>query len=193
MQVMAIRCAIALTVTSVVLAALGVFLGIQKPNTPVDALINQTRESGQPTVIELDDLEIGKPRYSVLSLEDIPLSIRELDGKRIRIRGYMWPTFEDTGVTRFLLNGELKRRPVSHTLDLSVIPVEYFILVTLEKGSSTAFSQQAIAVDGVLKPYPEVNKKQHGFGGFVMRIEDASVTTVKPRDDYYSCVMFWAC
>src|SRR5690606_17315611 len=57
--------------------------------------------------VSYDDLDLLK----VLNMDPVvpeapellPDWLKELDGKRIRIRGFMYPTFQDTGLRSFLL------------------------------------------------------------------------------------------
>jgi hypothetical protein len=47
-------------------------------------------------VINMDPVTIDAP-------QKMPQWLRQLDGKRIRVRGYMYPAFKDTGLTAFLI------------------------------------------------------------------------------------------
>ena len=58
-------------------------------------------------VFSYDDIDLLK----ILNMEPVPTDapkkfpswLNELDGKRIRIRGFMYPTFEATGLTEFTM------------------------------------------------------------------------------------------
>lgn len=57
--------------------------------------------------VSFDDIDLLK----ILNMEPVPVDAAEylpdwlvaLEGKRVRIRGFMYPTFEETGIKRFLL------------------------------------------------------------------------------------------
>lgn len=71
--------------------------------------------SGEDTAaskVSFADLDL----HAILGSDDIteddvkrlPNSVKLLDGKRVRIRGYMYPTFEETGITSFVLTSNLR-------------------------------------------------------------------------------------
>ena len=67
--------------------------------------------------VELDDLELKIDRKSTFTLKDAPTQIRKLHGRRVRLHGYMYPTFKAVGLTEFLLNGETKK-------SLTILPLD---------------------------------------------------------------------
>ncbi len=67
----------------------------------------RTEGAGGTIRVSYDDLDLLK----VLNMEPVtpnavevmPSWLKELDGKKIRIRGFMYPTFEPTGIEKFVL------------------------------------------------------------------------------------------
>lgn len=67
----------------------------------------RTEGTGGAVRVSYDDLDLLK----VLNMEPVtpnavevmPSWLKELDGKKIRIRGFMYPTFEPTGIEQFVL------------------------------------------------------------------------------------------
>ncbi len=72
--------------------------------------------------------------------------IRELDGRRIRIRGYILPTEQKRGIREFVLvrdNQECCFGPGAALYDC--------ILVKMEEGESTEFTIRPVAVEGAFR------------------------------------------
>ncbi len=88
------------------------------------------------------DIEVGGEFDRSMLTEDI----KNLVGKKIRIRGYMRPSFQQDGIRQFILvrdNLECCFGPGAAIYDC--------ILVKMEGEKSTSFSVRPIAVEGVLK------------------------------------------
>lgn len=85
------------------------------------------------------DIEKGAP-FEASMLTD---KIRELDGKPVRVRGYMLPSFQQSGIKQFILvrdNQECCFGPKAALYDCMV--------VELVGGASTDFSVVPITVEG---------------------------------------------
>lgn len=85
------------------------------------------------------EMETGGP-YDRGLLTD---AVRQLDGQRIRIRGYILPTARKRGIKQFVLvrdDQECCFGPGAALYDC--------ILVTLEPGETTEFSMRPVAVEG---------------------------------------------
>lgn len=70
-------------------------------------------------------------------------SINDLVGKKIRIRGYIRPSFQQDGIRQFILvrdNQECCFGPGAALFDC--------VLVKMEKGKSTSFTVRPVAVEG---------------------------------------------
>ncbi len=107
------------------------------------------RGRGRPTPITFDDLELAMPEDSVFESGMLTPRVKELDGQRVRIRGFIFPSiFQQHGITQFPLvkNTQCKFGPggVAH----------HVILVDLRPGVSTSFTVRPIAVEGVLTVRP---------------------------------------
>jgi hypothetical protein len=120
------------------------------------------RKEGPDGALRLsyDDIDLLK----ILNMEPVPLDaeghfpswLQELDGKRIRIRGFMYPTFEATGLTDFLMardNGIccFVRQPKIYDI----------IIVNLAKGETTDYIEgRPFDVEGVFRIQPEADNTE---------------------------------
>ncbi|MCR9197166.1 MAG: hypothetical protein NXI04_00845 [Planctomycetaceae bacterium] len=107
--------------------------------------------------VSYDDVDLLK----VLNMEPVPADaadyfpawLKDLDGQRIRIRGFMYPTFEATGLTRFTLardNGIccFVRQPLIYDV----------IGVDLADGVTTDYiDNKPFDVEGVFRIQPEAD------------------------------------
>ncbi len=107
------------------------------------------KRSGKPTDITYDDLktEIGMdakwdPSYATER-------VKELNGKTVRIRGFMLPGFQTKGITQFVMlkNTECKFGEGGEA--------HHCIMVHMGPGESTRFTVRVVEVEGVLllKPW----------------------------------------
>jgi len=75
--------------------------------------------------------------------------IEDLDGQRVRIRGYILPSFQQRGITQFILvrdNMECCFGPGAALYDC--------VVVEMAKGKSTSFTVRPIAVEGTFAIRP---------------------------------------
>ena len=75
--------------------------------------------------------------------------IEDLDGKRVRIRGYILPSFQQKGIKQFILvrdNMECCFGPGAALYDC--------IVVEMAKGKSTSFTVRPVAVEGTFAIRP---------------------------------------
>lgn len=107
--------------------------------------------------VSYDDIDLLK----VLNMEPVPVDapkyfpewLKALDGKRIRIRGFMYPTFEATGLKGFTLardNGIccFVRQPMIYDI----------IGVDMAKGTTTSYiDNKPFDVEGVFQIVPEAD------------------------------------
>lgn len=139
--------------------------------------------------IELDHLSVSVSRTESFSVHALPQSVRSLYNKRIRIRGYMYPTIVETGIIEFVLNGETQQKGVHGAAPLEHVPVHYHILVALRDGHTAEFSQRPFIVEGVLRIDPQFHE---GMLWILFRIDDATITPTDQREGYYASVG-WGC
>ncbi len=107
------------------------------------------RERDQLVLITFDDLELKMAKDSVFDRSLLTDRVKELDGHRVRIRGFIYPSImQQSGITKFPLvkNTQCKFGPggIAHHL----------IVVEMQEGSSTSFTVRAVAVEGRLSLSP---------------------------------------
>ena len=122
--------------------------------------------------ISYDDIDLLK----VLNMEPVPADavdyfpqwLKDLNGKRVRLRGFMYPTFEATGLTGFALARD------NSICCFGRDPLVYDILeVSLAEGETTNYIEaKAFDVEGVFQIDPAADDKELFQ---LYRIEDARV------------------
>jgi len=121
-------------------------------NQPVPAAASESefdRERDQMALITFDDLELKMEKDSVFDKSLLTDRVNELVGRRVRIRGFIYPSImQQSGITKFPLvkNTECKFGPggIAHHL----------IVVDMQEGTSASFTVRPIAVEGVLSLSP---------------------------------------
>ncbi len=137
--------------------------------------------------IEVDQLAISSQRPVPTSPFAIPPEIQWLNDKRIRVRGYMYPTFKGDGITRFGLVGETTHAPVHMFSDK--VRIHHVLQVVVRLGHKTKYNQEPIVVEGVLRIAPQW---EQGDLVELYEIKDATITRTKPRAGFHSAV-HWGC
>lgn len=140
--------------------------------------------------IELDQLSVSLNRKVPFSLRSVPRTVRLLENKRIRIRGYIL-AFEDKEIATFRLNGEISAEDVVADMRLhrSDLRLKYSIPVIVRKGYETGFHHVPFIVEGTLKIEPEL---KNGQLLNLFRIDDATLVRTKPRDGFLRA-FDWRC
>lgn len=100
--------------------------------------------------ITFDDVKFDIKKGAAFKRSMLPETIEQLDGKLIKVRGYILPSFKQEGITQFVLvrdNKECCFGPGAALYDC--------IVVEMDKGKSISFTTRPIAVEGVftLKEY----------------------------------------
>jgi hypothetical protein len=113
------------------------------------ASVPKPRGDGRAISITFDDLALEMKEDSVFDPGLLTPRVKQLDGQRVRIRGFIYPSvFQQTGITRFPLvkNTECKFGPggVAH----------HIIVVEMQPEVSTSFTVRPIAVEGVFTVRP---------------------------------------
>ena len=108
--------------------------------------------------VSFDDVDLLK----VMNLDPVPADaperlpkwLKELDGKRIRVRGFMYPPFQDTDIRGFVLARDNQICCFGRT------PKEYDLVdIFLRKGASTHYIQnRPFDVVGVFRIKSEIEK-----------------------------------
>jgi hypothetical protein len=96
--------------------------------------------------LSFDDVKLEMEKGDAFSPELIPKRVTVLDGTRIRIRGYILPSFQQTGLTQFVLvrdNMECCFGPGAMLHDC--------IVVRMQPGRSASFSVRPVAVTGTFR------------------------------------------
>lgn len=94
--------------------------------------------------ISFDDIAFEMEKGSPFTRDLLPQRVTDLAGSRIRIRGYILPSFQQSGLTQFVLvrdNQECCFGPGAALYDC--------IVVSMQPGRSTDFSVRPVAVTGV--------------------------------------------
>lgn len=107
-----------------------------------------TPAADEPIEISFDDLNISIQADIVFRPWMLNDRVKELDGKRVRIAGYMLPGISAEQIGEFVLlrNTECKFGPGGQA--------DHLLNATLRKDETTSFSIQPIQIDGTLKVSP---------------------------------------
>lgn len=124
------------------LALVSTVLAVLTPHTTM--AVERSAASGKAKEITFDDIKLemakGDPYDSSLLTE----KIKALDGKRIKIRGYILPGFQQSGIKQFVLvrdNMECCFGPGAMLHDC--------ILVEMVPPAETSFTVRPVSVDGI--------------------------------------------
>ncbi len=100
----------------------------------------------KPLELSFDDIKFDIKPGDPFAPEMVPETIQQYYGKRIRIRGYILPSFKQSGLTQFVLvrdNMECCFGPGAALYDC--------IRVEMEPGKATEFSIRPVAVEGIFE------------------------------------------
>jgi hypothetical protein len=100
-------------------------------------------------LITFDDLKTEMAADSLFQPSLLPEKVKKLDGRRVRIRGFIFPAiFQQKGIQSFPLikNTQCKFGPGGQA--------HHIILVDLVEGLTTSFTVRPIAVEGRLRIKP---------------------------------------
>jgi hypothetical protein len=103
-------------------------------------------DDGQPRNITFDDIKFDIEKGEPFERQMLTEKIEKLAGKRVRLRGYMLPSFQQRGIKQFVLvrdNMECCFGPGAAIYDC--------VVVEMAKGKSTQFTVRPIAVEGTFK------------------------------------------
>ena len=113
------------------------------PPAPPAAAVARTADVRD---ISFDDLKLDMQKGDPFTRDLLPKRVTALEQERIRIRGYILPSFQQTGLTQFVLvrdNMECCFGPGAALHDC--------VVVRMVPGSSTSFSIRPVAVTGTFK------------------------------------------
>jgi hypothetical protein len=99
--------------------------------------------SGTKTDITFDTIKFPMEKTDKFKREMLTLPIVKLDGQQVRLRGYILPSFQQNGITQFVLvrdNMECCFGPGAALFDC--------VVVEMKPGKSTNFTVRPVAVTG---------------------------------------------
>ena len=105
-----------------------------------------SRRSATPREITFDDIKLEMEKGSPFTRDLLPKRVTTLAGTTIRIRGYILPSFQQTGLTQFVLvrdNQECCFGPGAALHDC--------VVVRMRPGKTADFSIRPVAVAGRFK------------------------------------------
>jgi len=117
-------------------------LPVESKLVPVAAAAEN--EETTTRVTTFDDVKFDMKKGDPFLRTMLPAKIEQMKGTKIRIRGYMLPSFKQKGITEFVLvrdNMECCFGPGAALYDC--------ILIHMSPGSSASFSTRPITVEGV--------------------------------------------
>lgn len=101
-------------------------------------------EDKKPRELTFDDIKFEMERNADFDPKLLTEEIEKLDGKRIKIRGYMLPSFQQDGITQFVLvrdNMECCFGPGAMLYDC--------LIVDMNEGKTASYSIRPVTVEGV--------------------------------------------
>ena len=102
--------------------------------------------TGRPRDVTFDDIKLDMEKGALFSRDLLPKRVTALEKERIRIRGYILPSFQQTGLTQFVLvrdNMECCFGPGAALHDC--------IVVRMRPGRTADFSVRPVAVAGTFR------------------------------------------
>lgn len=124
---------------------LATLLGLPAQSAPVPAA-ERIETSEKTQEVNFDDLKFEMKKEDPFERTMLTSKIEDLNGKPIRVRGYMLPSFQAKGIKQFVLvrdNLECCFGPGAALYDC--------IMVDMVDGESAKFSVRPIAVEGIFK------------------------------------------
>jgi hypothetical protein len=113
---------------------------------PPPAVPRSARPVGTPREITFDDIKLEMQKGDPFVRDLLPTGVAALAGAPIRIRGYILPSFQQTGLTQFVLvrdNQECCFGPGAALHDC--------IVVRMRPGKTADFSIRPVAVAGTFR------------------------------------------
>ena len=109
-----------------------------------NALLGQTVDKKRLKDISFDDVKFDIKKGTPFKRSMLTKEIEAMDGQLIRVRGYMLPSFQQSGIKKFVLvrdNMECCFGPGAAIFDC--------IIVEMQGSSSASFSVRPLAVEGI--------------------------------------------
>ena len=118
----------------------------ETPPTPPAAAVPATSRPATPRDISFDDIKLDMKKGDPFSRDLLPTRVTALETTPIRIRGYILPSFQQTGLTQFVLvrdNMECCFGPGALLHDC--------IVVRMKPGKTASFLIRPVAVTGTFR------------------------------------------
>ena len=115
-------------------------------SVPVAAPVARPSPGAVPAEITFDDIKLDLAKGAPFRREVLTERVTGLDGRRVRIRGYILPSFQQSGLTQFVLvrdNQECCFGPGAALHDC--------IVVRMQPGRTADFSIRPVAVAGTFR------------------------------------------
>lgn len=165
------------------LAAINVTSGApdRSGETSQSQILNQL----EVPLLTAEDLDVALDRTAVLDARLLPERLRQLEGKQVRIRGYIHvgSVFQASDIPRFVLTPETTGEPVSE--GKRPLPLKCVVLVKAKPDRGATFSMKPISVQGVLR------FNEFRSGGELIAIymlDEAVAAPASPRAGYRNSV-----
>ena len=118
----------------------------ETPPTPPAVATPASVRPAAPRDISFDDIKLDLQKGDPVSRDLLPSRVTSLEGTQIRIRGYILPSFQQTGLTQFVLvrdNMECCFGPGALLHDC--------VVVRMKPGKTASFSIRPVAVTGTFR------------------------------------------
>lgn len=136
-----------------------------------------------PPVVEVDDLVLPAAILSTFDPDEVPAAVRELDGRRVRIYGYVYPLSTGEPVPQVLILGATQGRAKHFT---NPAEIHHKLAVTLTSPMSFQGSE-SVLIEGVFRVKPRLRGTELLLLFFV---DEASAIPAKPREGFHSPMGF---
>ena len=128
-------------------------------------------DDGSVKTITYDDLKLEIEKGALFEESLLTPEIEGLFGRRISIRGFMFPTFQQQGIEQFVL---LQQKDCPFGTPEGY--VHHAIYVKLKEGVSTSFTRDPLEVAGVLSLDPKKSSRLgREFHIAIYRLDEAEV------------------
>jgi hypothetical protein len=118
-----------------------------RPGDPRPATPAQAEPHGAPPLeITFDDIKLDMQKGDPFTRDLLPRRVTDLERRRVRIRGYILPSYQQSGIEQFVLvrdNQECCFGPGAALHDC--------VVVRMRPGKSTTFSIRPVAVAGTFR------------------------------------------
>jgi hypothetical protein len=106
--------------------------------------VRPAQAAEKPADISFDTIKLDIKKGDPFKRESLTDKVKKLDGKLVRIRGYILPSFQQSGITDFVLvrdNLECCFGPGAALFDC--------VRVVMQEGASTEYVVRPVTVEGV--------------------------------------------